>query len=264
MNYILKIRIKHCTKEVLRIAKIVLIALILLIGLILIKYKPLYKVEINNKEIGYVKNKIQFNNLIKENIEKTDNTKIAFITLSDEPEYEFKLVTNRQQTNEEEIITSLKENSIVTYTAYGITLNEDIKAYVENEQEAQDTVNLLKEQYSKDENYINIGIRQIYTQEDIQTVNLENAVKTLTPIAEKEIDIKVKEKEKENAIAVVNSVVIAAKPVSGSITSRFSENSRIRSSAHTGLDIATKTGTPIKVCSSGKVIFAEIKELMEI
>ena len=45
-------------------------------------------------------------------------------------------------------------------------------------------------------------------------------------------------------------------PVEGTITSRYGVSSRIRKSDHTGLDIAAKSGTDIKVVASGTVIFA--------
>ena len=47
-----------------------------------------------------------------------------------------------------------------------------------------------------------------------------------------------------------------SKPVSGIISSRFGARSSIRSSAHTGLDIATSTGTPVAAAASGTVTFA--------
>ena len=46
------------------------------------------------------------------------------------------------------------------------------------------------------------------------------------------------------------------KPVSGIISSRFGVRSSIRSSAHTGLDIATSTGTPVSAAASGTVTFS--------
>ena len=46
------------------------------------------------------------------------------------------------------------------------------------------------------------------------------------------------------------------KPVSGIISSRFGSRSSIRSSAHTGLDIAASTGTPIIAAASGTVTFS--------
>ena len=47
-----------------------------------------------------------------------------------------------------------------------------------------------------------------------------------------------------------------ARPVSGTITSRFAANSRIRSGSHTGLDIAAPTGTKIGAAADGTVTFA--------
>ena len=76
VNYILKTRIKHCTKEILKTTKIIAVALILIIGIILIKYKPLYKVEIDGVQIGYVKNKKAFEEKIQNEVLKTENAEL--------------------------------------------------------------------------------------------------------------------------------------------------------------------------------------------
>lgn len=55
----------------------------------------------------------------------------------------------------------------------------------------------------------------------------------------------------------VNGIKLANLPVTGTITSRYGVSSRIRSSDHTGLDIAAKKGTPIQVVSDGVVTFAK-------
>ena len=50
--------------------------------------------------------------------------------------------------------------------------------------------------------------------------------------------------------------VALIKPITGTITSRFGSVSSIRSGAHTGLDIATSTGTPVAAAAAGTVTFS--------
>jgi len=266
VNYILKTRIKHCTKEILKITKTIAVALILIVGIILIKYKPLYKVEISGIQIGYVKNKNEFNSKVTEYVNTKENEQVAFITLDSQPDYELELVDNSTKTNEKEALETIKENSVTTYTAYGITIDNDIKTYVKTENEAESTVKAINEQYNNENKKVDVNVKQIYAQEAMETVETDDAVKAVSEIAtiqiqkqEQEEKEKIEEEEKKNALAIVNDVIIAEKPVTGSITSRYAEVSRIRSGAHTGLDIATSKGTDIKVCSDGKVVFASNK-----
>ena len=66
-------------------------------------------------------------------------------------------------------------------------------------------------------------------------------------------------KEKElnsKGISEINGIQLACRPVSGTISSRYGVSSSIRSSNHTGLDIASPKGTPIKVVATGTVTFA--------
>ena len=50
-----------------------------------------------------------------------------------------------------------------------------------------------------------------------------------------------------------------SQPVSGMISSRFGSVSSVRSSAHTGLDIATSLGTGFSPIASGTVVYADWK-----
>ena len=63
-------------------------------------------------------------------------------------------------------------------------------------------------------------------------------------------------KQKEIESHTVQGVYLEATPVSGIITSRFGNRESIRTSGHTGLDIANSTGTAIKAAASGVVEFA--------
>lgn len=78
---------------------------------------------------------------------------------------------------------------------------------------------------------------------------------------------KAKEEEEKRRI-ISNKTVVSvgtiagvglSRPVNGSITSRYGSRSSIRSSAHTGLDIATSKGTPITPIAPGTVTYAGYK-----
>ena len=77
----------------------------------------------------------------------------------------------------------------------------------------------------------------------VATSTIENAAKQI--------------KEENESIANINGIKISNLPVSGRITSRYGESSRLRSSTHTGLDIACTSGTDIKAVADGTVIFAQ-------
>jgi len=231
------------------------LALIFIIAIILIKYKPVYKVNIAGKCVGYIENKLQFEEQIEEFVNVDNDKSVAFVTINEMPEYEFKLVKNTEKTNEEEILGSIEESAIKTYTMYAIVLNDDIKAYVDTEEEAEEVVNKLKEQY-ENELELNIGIRHIYSEVKEETIEKDIAIAKLkNENIEKLVEEK-KEEEIKKGATVVNGITLATKPVTGIITSRFGVSSRIRSGDHTGLDIAASSGTPILACCDGIVTFA--------
>ena len=88
--------------------------------------------------------------------------------------------------------------------------------------------------------------------DDINTDSLEIASNTFEDFV---LELK-EEKEEKESLAVINEVKLSVLPVSGTITSRYGAISSIRSSAHTGLDIACNQGTGIKVVAHGTVTFA--------
>lgn len=242
--------------------------LLILFTVILIKYNILLKVTVNGEAIGYVTNKYEIEEEINNYIESEEEG-VAFRNLEVETEYEPKFVSN-QSSNKEEVLEKIKENISTTYTAYGITIDDDIKTYVGTEEEADKIVADLQEEY-KDKLALNIGVKQTFEKEKIDTVEETVAVSKLKT---ENIDVKVaqieeeakkaeeakKTEESSNQTTTNNKVVVAVRPISGGkITSRFGERSSVRSSTHTGLDLAAPTGTTIKAAASGKVTFAGYK-----
>ena len=251
MKFILKRKIKFYTKETLKLFNITLLSFGIILALVLIKYKPLYKVSVDGKQIGYIANKNLIQEEIKNNVEEYKSQNINTVTLENKPEYELKLVNNEQTTNEQEIIIALQKELKITYKYYQIDVNDNITENVNSLEEAE----AIKEEVKQKEENANINITEKITEnvDEIKTENIELAKeKIFTEIGEQH-----KKEEEENSLAMINNIKIANLPITGTITSRFGERSRLRSSTHTGLDISTKSGTPIKVVADGTVISAE-------
>ena len=261
MYNILKLKLrsilKTFTKETTRALKIMILGFILIIAIITLKYKPVYEVKISGKTLGYIENKKEFQEQIKQEILNQEGENIDNITLNEEPKYELKLSNKKQKTNEEEIIANLqKNNTTITYKYYVVALNSEsktYKTYVNTIEQAEEVVKNIKEDYDNDLE-LDLTVSEEYTEnkEDIKTDTIEVAESNLEENVQELID----EKKAKEAIATINGINIGVLPVSGIITSRFGESSSIRSSTHTGLDIACSKGTDIKVVADGTVTFA--------
>ena len=226
---------------------------IFILTLIFIKYKPAYEVTIEGKKIGYIENLSNFQTKIEEEIINQKEKNIENISLIQEPQYEKKLLIRNTSINEAEIIETLKnEDTQITYNYYKVSLNGEEKAIVDTIDEAEQIVNKIKEEFEGEDLDLDLQINKEYT------LNLDDVKRDSLEIAESNVQNAVQEiKEENEAIANVNGIKIACLPVSGKITSRFGESSRLRRSTHTGLDIACSSGTNIKAVASGKIIFAE-------
>lgn len=234
---------------------IMLLGLILTIAMLAIKYKPVYVVKVNDEILGYIENEESFKNKINEKIINNNGENIDSVSLYKEPQYELELIKRNKETNESEIIVKLEETAITTYKFYAVTLDGKTQEYVDTLEEAKKVVEKIDSEYKGNDLDLDISIDEKYTQnaEDVKTDNVEVAETSL----EDEIEKILEKQEAKKALATINGINLSVLPVSGTITSRFGESSSIRSSTHTGLDIACKTGTDIKVIADGKVVFTE-------
>ena len=145
---------------------------------------------------------------------------------------------------------------VITYKYYEIALNDEEIEKVNTIEDAENLVNEIKEENSDED--LDSTILEKDTQEeeeagtqDIQLAKTELQAKVAEVIEQKE------EQERIDAMPDVNGIKLAVTPISGTITSRYGVSSSIRKSTHTGLDVAAKTGTDIKVVSDGTVTFAK-------
>ena len=224
--------------------------------IILFKFDLVCEVTINGESIGYIADKDEFEARINEIINKEEDAKL-FTVIENMPEYKLALVDKSEQTNEDVILAKLEENSETTYKLYAVTLDGEEKAVLASLEEAEKIVDEMTEKY-EDDIELDIGITDIITTDKTN----ETTVRVATANMNEEIENKVEEieaeieEQKKIESHTVQGVYLEVTPVSGTITSRFGNRESIRTSGHTGLDIAAPYGTPIKAAADGTVTFA--------
>ncbi len=252
-----------------KIMMLIFIAICLSIGAVAFLYKPIYSVSIAGTKIGYSGNKSELQARINEYINHGNGeNNIAFVQVNDLPEYKLCLLKRGITTNDEEIFQKVKESGITYYKYYAILNENEEKLYVSDFTTAENIVNELK---SKNSTNINqISILEKYETELKGFVSTEEAVASLYVEPVKE-EPKVQKANAKVTIGKVNTSInlsyknaslgglVLARPISGTITSRFGSVSSVRSSTHSGLDIGAPSGTPIGAAASGTVTFAARK-----
>ena len=140
MKFILKKKLKHGTKEILKIFNLCLISFGFIIAIVLIKYRPVYEVKISDTSVGYIQNKKAFEEIIENYIENYEAKNVKNVELEEEPKLELKLVNKTQETNESEVTIALQKELKITYEYYEIALNNEVLATVDTMEEAQEIV----------------------------------------------------------------------------------------------------------------------------
>lgn len=198
MDIYFKEKTKILYKETFKFLNFIIIALGFIIAIILIKYKPIYKVSISGKEVGYIQSKEAFEESIKEDITNSTDKNIDYFDIKITPEYELKLVNKELKTNEQEISKLLEENVDITYKYYEIALNNNTIECVNTIEEAEELVNKVKEE-NKEE--LDLSIVEKYTNEEqeVKTTGIEIAE---TAIQEK-INTQLEEEKRKRTRRVV-------------------------------------------------------------
>lgn len=229
------------------------IGVLIVTAIVLIKLKPAYQVSIDGEIIGYVNDKEKFEKFLDNELNDNEENNIAFADLKAMPVYQYKLIEKESTIEEEVVLTAIKENADITYFRYAITVNGKEKEYVNSKEEAEEIVSNIKEELNEQIGDIDISIARVYTK------NIE--VQGLVEMASVSDDLttKVKEEiieEEKRQKSTINGVYIAVVPVQGNITSRYGARESIRDHTHMGMDIAAKTGTPIKAAANGTVCYS--------
>ena len=249
------------TRRSIKLIILISLAVLLILACIASFYKISYSVTINGEMVGYTDNKSKLQTEINDYIEKGESENTAFVQVESLPEYKVCLLKRDVQASDEDIFNTIKSAGTTYYRYYSINENNEEKLYVANFTEAEDIINQLKEKNSKYMDNITISEKYETQMQDFTTV--EDAVSNLY-VQKPQVTVA---KTKTTSVGSVNTAttiaggkvslgISLARPVSGIISSRFGARSSIRSSAHTGLDIATSTGTPVLAAASGTVTFS--------
>lgn len=228
--------------------------------LIFFVYRPMYSVTLNGEFLGYTSDKSELQSKINEYMKSGDSQTVAFVEIDDLPSYKMCLLKKGLTANDDEILSTVISSGTPYYKYYAIMENGVEKCYVQSYEESESIIGQLKEKNSDNKDAVTYMVKY-----DTQLSEFSN---TETAVASLYVEPQVNKKTPATTTSGRNTVVynnstlgLAAiqQPVSGSITSRFGVRSRIRSSAHTGLDIATSMGTPIIPVTAGTVTYAGYK-----
>lgn len=254
------------TRRSLKLIVLISVALLVIFGIVASFYKISYSVNINGKMVGYTDNKSKLQSEINNYIENGENENTAFVQVDNLPEYNICLLKRDVDTDDDKIFNMIKSDGVTYYRYYAILENQEEKIYVSNFSDAETIVGQLKKKNSS--NMENITISEKYETELKDMTTVEDAVaklysepKKVMVASNKKASINKTSSGTVNTATNISSTKVSLgvsliKPVSGIISSRFGARSSIRSSAHTGLDIATSTGTPVLAAASGTVTFS--------
>lgn len=227
------------------------IAFFIIITVVIIKYNPVYKVQLNGETIGYIKSKKVMEDIINNEVLTSDSPCAVFTTLNEEPTYEL-MLSSTNCNDESKIAEVLLENTTTLYKIYAITINDEAKTYVNTWEEAESIIEEMKAEYAESID-VNISVLEQYTEniEEIGTVELA--------VAKANIDTdlrQIKVEQEKIAASTFNGVYFEVRPVVGNITSRYGAAESIRDHTHAGLDIAAPAGTDIKASAPGTVSYS--------
>ena len=240
------------------------VAIILIIGTMFFFYKPTYEVSYNGEFLGYVNSKGRLQSKINEYITNGNgDNNVAFVQIQTMPKYEICLLKREVETNDEEIYNKIVNTGVSYYKYYTIILNGEEKYNVATYEEAESVISQLKEKNSN--NIDKITTVEKYNTSVAEFASVETCVNGLyekkpTPVVvAKKTTYSSRSNGSIGSSKNVNSPsskvdigISLIQPVNGRISCKYGYQ---RSYYHTGLDIASPNGTPIKAAASGTVTY---------
>ena len=234
---------------------LLIVAIAIICGAISLIYNPMYSVTLNGEFIGYTKDKRELQNKISEYAKSGDGKTIAFVEIETLPEYKQCLLKKGIEGDDEKIFGTVIDSGITYYKYYAILENNEEKNYVETYAEAEAVVAGLQEKNSMNKENVSYLLKY-----EPELKEFETSEAVIAALYKERPKVK-KSNQSVNTLKEVDYSatplgIALIEPIQGMITSRFGARSR---GLHTGLDVATSSGTPIKAAASGVVSYAGYK-----
>ena len=254
----------HLRKSV-RLILLLLIGACLIGAILYFLYKPTYAVYLDGELVGYTDEKKELQDKINLYIKSGDGKEVAFYEIDSMPEYEEVYSKKDVTSNDEEIFDTVIAKGTPYYKQYAILVDKEDKYYVSSYDEAEEVINELKKKKSTNIKEITYSVK--YSSDEKQKETKTSTVVSKLykkPVEKKKVsttnyyssgggNIRTGANISFSKVALGVSL---KRPISGTISSRFGSRSSVRSSIHTGLDIAARLGTPIKAAAGGTVVHA--------
>ena len=244
----------------LKLISLVTVSAVMIVAAIVILYKPIYKVSLNGKTIGYCEDKDTLQNKLNYYMENGEEGQknVAFVQIDDMPEYQMCLQKKGIATNDEEIFNKIKETGVTYYRYYTIADDGKEKLSLATFEEAEKTIKELKKKESKNSKDLTIlekyevELPELYTQEKAVAKLYEKKAVVVATTTYPNVNASGFSTSRSTT-TVKNLGISFVKPVSGILTSRFGAR---WGRTHTGIDVGAPSGTSIKAAAGGTVIFS--------
>lgn len=249
-----------CIRTSVKLLLLFIVATCIIIATTVVFYKQTYSVTLGGEFIGYTEDKSALQKRISQYMETGEKDNVAFVQISQMPQFELCLLKKDITPNDEEIYQKVIGTGTSYYKYYAITDDAEEKLYMLNFSDAEQVLASLKEKDSKNQD--DVAIIEKYEKEEPEYTSIEAATEELYEKKPEPVKVVTVAKSSRGTASYASGIsnayanlgITLSNPVSGQITSRFGVTRPGHS--HKGIDIGAPQGTSIRAAAAGTVTYA--------